>query len=344
LNSTCSVEKFGNGYNGHHVRRKLIAQKTKELAMATHSLSRNFQFFFSRLNPGSSFEQRASSEHNTIRGLIEDRNGLAAELMPATFLQGSYRQQTAMYDINDVDIVVLCKLWYPGSGIGSGRSYGRDDIFRIIAAPLLADRRYRDKVRYGRQSMCIKLDLGIKVEILPVVFKAGNSDPQQEPFMLYRPEKAAWEEGFARYHQAYLSDKNAPARTQGNFIPMIKVLKHIRSRFGHQVVSFHIECLLYSLPDRVFWGGPTDYITSVLNAIATRSAGDWYRSRCMTPCGDRDIFTATEWDADSWFKFHDLLSKCSTVAYEAVSASTYSQAVEAWQAVLGKDFFPATVS
>lgn len=157
--------------------------------MAVHPLSKNFQSLFSKLNPGSSFEQKASSEHNTIRGLIEDRDGLAAELVPVTFLQGSYRQKTAIYDINDVDIVALCKLWYPGNGIGGGRSYRRDEIFRIIAAPLLADKRYRDKVRYGPQSMCIKLDLGIQVEILPVVFAAGNSDANQEPFVLYRPEK-----------------------------------------------------------------------------------------------------------------------------------------------------------
>src|SRR5438128_1289052 len=83
-------------------------------------------------------ELTASSEHNTIRGLIEARDGPAAELAPVTFLQGSYRQQTAIYEINDVDIVALCKLWYPGNGIGGGRNYGRDEIFRIIAAPLLA--------------------------------------------------------------------------------------------------------------------------------------------------------------------------------------------------------------
>jgi hypothetical protein len=162
--------------------------------------------------------------------------------------------------------------------------------------------------------------------------------------MLYRPEKAAWEEGFARYHQAYLSNKNGSARTNGNFIPMIKVLKHIRSRFGHLAVSFHIECLLYSLPDSLFWGGPADYIASVLRAIAARRASDWYQSRCMTPCGDRDIFTPTEWDAAGWFEFHGLLSKCSAAAHDAINTPAYNHAVEAWQAILDQDFFPASVS
>jgi hypothetical protein len=38
--------------------------------------------------------------------------------------------------------------------------------------------------------MCVKVDLGIKVEILPVVFKQGTNDWQAEPFRLYRPERA----------------------------------------------------------------------------------------------------------------------------------------------------------
>jgi len=72
--------------------------------------------------------------------------------------------------------------------------------------------------------MCIKVGLGIQVEILPVVFKAGTVDPKQEPLVLYRPETRRWEDGFTRYHQWYLSDTNASNRTQGNFVPTIKVL------------------------------------------------------------------------------------------------------------------------
>jgi hypothetical protein len=187
------------------------------------------------------------------------------------------------------------------------------------------------------------VDFGIQVEILPVVFKAGTSDPKQEPFALYRPETVRWEDGYARYHQSWLSNKNAPNRTQGNFIPMIKVLKHIRSLFKRRGVSFHIECLLYSLPDWVFWGEPATYITAVLTAMAARPAADWYQTRCMTPCGDRDILTASEWADDDWASFHDLISRCARVAIAATMTTVYTDAVEDWQAILGKDFFPATV-
>src|ERR1700682_3155894 len=130
--------------------------------MAVYTLSDHFAVFFGRLNPSASFESTASSQYNTIKGLIEDPNGAAGILHPNCFLQGSYKQQTAIHSINDVDIVALCQLWFPGSS--SGRSFGRDEIFQIVAAPLMNDRRYQSKVRYGVNSMCIKVDLGIKVE------------------------------------------------------------------------------------------------------------------------------------------------------------------------------------
>src|SRR5437879_5957256 len=122
--------------------------------------------------------------------------------------------------------------------------------------------------------MCIKVDLGIKVEILPVVFKAGNVDSNAEPFVLYRPETGKWEDGFAPCHQAWLTLKNADNVTQGNFIPEIKVLKHIRSLFGLKSVSFHIECLLYFLDDAHFVGGPADYLAAIFRKIAAHKPED----------------------------------------------------------------------
>jgi Second Messenger Oligonucleotide or Dinucleotide Synthetase domain len=250
--------------------------------MATYPLPDHFASFFRKLNPSLSFEATASSQYNSIKGLLEDSNGAAAILEPSCFLQGSYRQQTAIHSINDIDIVALCKLSFPGSG--SGRSFGRDEIFHTIAAPLIGDNRYASKVRYGPNSMCIKIDLSIKVEILPVVYLAGNSDSSNEPFKLFRPSTHSWEDGFARYHQAYLSLKNKTERTGGNFIPAIKVFKHMRTIIGLPAVSFHLECLLYSIPDYFFLGSPSDYIPALLEKIVATDSASWYKQVLKTPC------------------------------------------------------------
>src|SRR5213596_2190284 len=120
---------------------------------ANYQLTENFNSFFKHVNPKPSFVEVAAREHNTITSLIEDPRGLAAALSPKCFLQGSFKQDTAIYTINDVDIVALCRLWQPGSS-GGGASWSRHDIFAVTAAPLLADGRYRDKVRYHSRSMC----------------------------------------------------------------------------------------------------------------------------------------------------------------------------------------------
>ncbi len=308
--------------------------------MAYHSLTRNFDYFFKRLNPSPSFETKASAQYATVKGLIEDRTGPARELAPMCFLQGSYRHETATYTINDVDIVVLCELWNPVSGGGSGRSWDRDAIFDTIAAPLRNAFFYRGKVRYHGQSMCIKLEVEPKIEILPVVYKAGNSDPNKEPFRLYRPEHSRWEDGYARYHRAHLSRKNSLSRTGNSFIPAIKVFKHLRTRYALHSVSFHIECLLFSLPDYLFAGGPADYIPSLLSHIAATSASSWYAKELLTPCGERDVFTPSEWTRPEWERFHQAATRWAATARAASQALDMATAISRWQDLLGSDFFP----
>jgi Second Messenger Oligonucleotide or Dinucleotide Synthetase domain len=310
--------------------------------VAVHALTDQFTSLFKRLNPSEEFERRAVTEYAQIKGLIEKGDGPAGEIAPQCFLQGSYREETAIYAINDVDVVALCRLWYPATP-GSA-PWSRDQIFATVAAAIAADPGYADKVQWGPTSMVIKVDLDIKVEVLPVVFAAGTTDPKREPFILYRPESQAWEHGWARTHQYLLTQKNVAFGVGGNFKPMIKVLKHLRSRWNLDAVSFHLECLLYSLPNTVFVGGPADYITHVIMAIVQKPATTWYQEGALTPCADRDIFTASEWGYESWATFHEAAGQWLYGAAAATRSQSKADAIGHWQTLLGEDFFPAAVT
>jgi hypothetical protein len=191
--------------------------------------------------------------------------------------------------------------------------------------------------------MCIKVDLSIKVEILPVVFKNGNTNQLVEPFRLYRPETAQWEDGFARNHQKLLSAKNSYERTGANFIPVVKVFKHLRSRNKLNAVSFHIECLLHYLADSHFVGQPCDYIPAVLNKIASVTTENCYKTVVKTPCGDRDIFTASEWGTADWWIFHAHLQEWARTATLARDAQGKGDAIKYWRMLLGDDYFPEAI-
>ncbi len=314
--------------------------------MAEHALTQNFDYLFGKLNPRPTFEQKASAHYAAVKALIEDRRGLAGGLWPVCFLQGSFRNETATYTINDVDIVALCTyLWDPGQWGPGVRCYPRDEIFDTIAAPLRNDWRYKGKVRYNSQSMCIKLDVEPRIEILPVVYKSPNKeDTSKEPFRLYRPEKGQWEDGYARYHRGWLSWKNEKSNTANNFIPAIKVLKHLWTRYSLDAVSFYLECLLFSLPGELFLGGPADYIPALLGHVSSTPASTWYGRVLKTPCSDRDIFVEKEWNKSSWEVFHETCSLWAKCAGSANQARDKDEAIQYWQLLLGGDFFPRQVS
>lgn len=242
--------------------------------MAVHALSEHFDWFFRRINPSPTYTSIASSELNNVQALLQAADAPAAPLAPWVFAQGSYRQETAIHTINDLDVVELCTaLTHPpvttGWGGPDGRSFSRDEIFSLLASALARDHRYRGKIRYRDQSLCIKIDLSIKVEILPAVMRIDITDVDGEPFRIYRPERGEWVDAYARYHRTLMSAKNAAAG--GRYIPMVKVLKHLRDTWPgfdpDDAISFHLECLLYHVPNALFFGTVAHVIAQVLGWI-----------------------------------------------------------------------------
>lgn len=63
----------------------------RESSLAYHAFSANFGYFFGRLNPSPTFQVQASSEYNTIKGLIEN----PAALLPPCGRCVSFRGHTA---------------------------------------------------------------------------------------------------------------------------------------------------------------------------------------------------------------------------------------------------------
>lgn len=111
-----------------------------------------------------------------------------------------------------------------------------------------------------------------------------------------------------------------------------------------EAVSFHLECLLFNLPDEVFRGAPADYIPSALSAIIATSAEAAWIAGCMTPCRDRDVLSEPEWGFNRWHTFHELVKKWTAVAQEAAVTSSRPDAIALWRLLLGDAFFPETVT
>lgn len=169
---------------------------------------------------------------------------------------------------------------------------------------------------------------------------------------MWRPERQEWALSYGQEHQQKLSRKNAAAMrymqngmsvhlgTDGNFIPMIKIFKHLCKFYDFKVVSFFIESLLHSLPDDLFWGSAPVRLTKVLKAIGAMNPEDWWTTQLWTPCGDRNLFAAQYWNQENWTIFVLFCRVWATQAESALLAANRNDSIALWQNLLGADYFP----
>jgi len=305
-------------------------------------LTLNFNYFLKRLNPSPTYVEIASSAHSSIRSLIEDKNGSAGNLRIRSFIQGSYGRDTAIHSINDVDIVALCSLSYKQTA----NQNTRNQIFDTIASSIATNRRYKGKIYYKDHSMCIKVKLeGITVEILPALSVSGKSF-DYEPFYVYRPKDEInggyWDNTYARKHQELLTMKNS--KTEGSFIPMIKILKHIRLIDNDfealDAVSFHIECLLFAIKNSVYNESTSKCIESILASLAGFTPVKAKQSGLKTPCGDELIFSSNKWSDVAYQRFHSSVLRWREIVQKANRSNDTDKAITEWKKLLGDTYFP----
>lgn len=311
--------------------------------MAIHKLSENFKWFFKRLNPSPSYVAQASSAQQEVRRLIEAKEGPAEHLKILTFIQGSYGRDTAIHTINDVDVVAVANL----ERSASANRRTRDQLFETIATSILENKRYCGKVQYGQSSMCVKvIQSNVKIEVLPALRRKGFQQ-DSEPFEVFgQPSRvlegtACWHSAFAREHQERISSRNREAN--GMLVPMIKVVKHLRSQnMGNdssKAPSFLIECLMYALMPRVYSATVADCIERVLASIGGFDPLKAISSGMRTPCMDKEVFKS-EWATEDYRCFHQKVSEWHTQAAQANNAVDRDRSIALWKSLLGESYFP----
>lgn len=125
---------------------------------------------------------------------------------------------------------------------------------------------------------------------------------------------------------------------------MIKVIKHLRTYHNQEAVSFHLECLLYRVPDTYFQGNPSSYIPHVLHITLRQSQQQTGTTLERLHLAVNGTFCETEWNWPSWKKFHSFIFKASKIARKAYETPNRAEAIEARQALFGSKYFPKKVS
>lgn len=227
--------------------------------------------------PSPSVVSQVKVLHETIRDVFPGDQYL-------TILQGSYKNDTAVKDINDVDIVVICKKIISGTfgnpAKKSSTVVSWDSIFQNI-------KEFLTKAGYGvvLGDKCLKVKGSFDVDVVPAVY---TENPDNDPVAIFSFRERLERKNYPRIHAQNGEDKNQG--TNGQFKPMVRMFKvWSQNHFTDPKIapSYYIESLIYNMPNELFVSDKALAFTILTRKILQTT-------NLKTVAGDRWI-TGEEW-------------------------------------------------
>ena len=161
-----------------------------------------------------------------------------------TFLQGSYRNGTAIADINDVDIVARRKA--TNAPLSSPRW---ESLFNTIASRLRNSYRVSGTVSIGDK--CVKLKgTSLNADIVPAV---AIGDFTKDPIAIWSRRKKEGRPNYPRTH--YDNGVGKHRATSQAFKPTVRLFKRWARQypgFDKTAPSFYIECAVHAVSTSKF--------------------------------------------------------------------------------------------
>ncbi|MDQ3153862.1 MAG: hypothetical protein M3R63_19845 [Actinomycetota bacterium] len=238
-----------------------------------------------------------------------------------TFLQGSYRNGTAIADINDVDIVALYDPW---SSPVSHQHW--EWLFNHVADILRKTALVSGAVTLGDK--CVKLKGALKADIVPAISRTAYSST--DPIKIYSREEREERENYPRTH--YDNGVTKQANTKEMFKPTVRIFKRwVRQYPGLVAPSFYIECTVHSVASSKF----NTYIPRSFADAANEILGYTQRTRIPTVARDKDILVPGEWSPSDFSEFQQKLRRDVNFVLRAMSATTTAEANRLWKSAFG---------
>lgn len=243
-----------------------------------------------------------------------------------TFLQGSYKNNTGVPNLNDVDVVALRKHTYTRvfTDLPPGEPITWEAIFADVQSRLEASHHYRGKTELGDK--CITVNTTFKADVVPAVHLG---DPAIDPIAVHSFRQASERKNYPRDHYERGVEKHA--RTANNYKPTVRMFKRwSRSWFAgtDMAPSFYVECLVHSVRDGFFTSDPPGTFLLVADHIVNKLSRS---SVIMSVAGDKDILTSAEWSPDKFEVFQARLSESLSLAVQAFNATSSSHAERLWR-------------
>lgn len=286
--------------------------------MANGYLSAEFVTRYAR-PPAETTISQAVATHESVRELLGGSDYV-------TLLQGSYKNSTALWDMNDVDIVAISKSLVSShfSGapvVNNGVSW--PEIFSRIEQKLQLDKRYQGK--WTRGDKCIRLNAGINIDIVPAV-RIGEAIA--DPIAVYSLRAGKERKNWPRGHFDAGAAKSE--KTNGAFKQTVRLFKRwSRCWFSDRKIapSYYLENLVCSRPDSSFSGNLAQDFVTVSESIAQMRYG---YSALPRMAGEGNLLSADEWGLAQFNEFQRQIQRVVPYANAALRAPSESHARANW--------------
>jgi predicted nucleotidyltransferase len=223
------------------------------------SIAQAFNTFLSKLELTSNEKDEASRQHTHMRTELQQR--LTVE---DNFLSGSYKRNTAVRPLNDIDIFVVLR-----ENDSQSPELGPDALLDTIQSTL--EDIYPGKTT-TRQARSINVEFsgtGIAYDVVPSFF-----DEEHENAFIIPDGAGDWLSTNPKTHQAQSTEANENA---GKLLkPLLKTVKHAKNVHDAPARSFHLEVMSWD----ILTEKPSRHIDGLVDLL------DGLAARVCDPCPD----------------------------------------------------------
>jgi len=290
-----------------------------------NQLESYFEKFASNIEPSENMRSEAITGHSTLRQRLEKDEDLQGVLVN-TLLIGSYRRQTAVKPVKDVDILVVLDLDTSSDENSPSKVLNR--LKRVL------DKYYEAKTANQRRS--IRIDLSyVTMDVVPVVAPNGTETP------VLIPDRALsdWMWTNPLGHVGLTSERNETSG--GRYVPLVKMLKwwrryHAAGAERPKPKGFTLECLVGMHLDM---NAPSfaEGFVSVLEGIKRSYPTLEHLEYLPDPALPGGVVPTGLSQAD-YDEFMKLVEESLGFAREAINADSPDTKAEHWRKVFGPEF------
>jgi hypothetical protein len=307
-----------------------------------------FKDFLAEIEPSPSYKEDQASGHKTLRRRLANDEEFK-KLHVNTFLQGSYKRNTAIHPGKDVDIVVVTTI-------------DPDKTTPSAANKILADclGRYYDNVEPQSRSFAVKLSYVTMDVVLATSRYIKKSESQSASYLetlrkadsldadswsdneLQIPDRDvdSWVQTHPKRQLAWTTDLNS--KCGGYFVPLVKMFKWWRKETyadpkypkGYTLERFAGECVDTSKRDHA------EGFVALLETMVTKYAGHLLASHVpiLPDPGIPANNVAHRLKFADFKTFMAKVSAAATKARAALDEEDLKKSADAWREIFGTKF------